>query len=74
MCTCIQIQAKAHTHTHTHTITHTQVDAKDLNGETPLHIAAANGAAEMIKLLLKYKANLINKSSRGSKQYLLCKQ
>ena len=42
------------------------VNAADLNRETALHLAAGNGAAEMMKLLVKEGASLTATNIAGN--------
>jgi len=41
------------------------VDGRDLNGATPLHLAAASGAAEMVKVLLEFEADPTARNHQG---------
>ena len=40
-----------------HTLAKAMVDAQNLQGLTPLMVAASNGRAEMVRLLLQYHAD-----------------
>lgn len=42
------------------------IEVKDEDGSTPLHLAAGMGKFEMVKLLLLYKANIEARSNDGS--------
>jgi ankyrin repeat protein len=43
-----------------------QVDALNLNGETPLHLATANGHFQVVEMLLKHDCNvLIRRNNDG---------
>ncbi|PKK42212.1 hypothetical protein CI102_14193, partial [Trichoderma harzianum] len=43
---------------------HAVIDARDCNGETPLHIAARKGRINVINLLLEFKANIHLRSKK----------
>jgi ankyrin repeat protein len=46
--------------------------ARDLNGDTPLHMAAANGSSEMVKLLLDHSARPTAPNKDGETALHMC--
>jgi len=51
-----------------------EVNAVDLNGNSPLHMACSNGHSEVVRLLLQSRANHLLKNGRGEiPLHLACK-